>query len=585
MSNSNGMYNVLNVFKKLMPEEQPTAKQVAKEIYESVEAKGSILEGVGRVEKKLAEQFASFKEGEKVAVKGGTVHKGTYGNAYDGDDEPAAADGPKKRGRPAKGTPKKAAPAGEKKGRGRPKKDTSTELKTKGGDIFGRTTGAVPKGKKGTVVKGKGHDDTSRNAAADAAFARDDKKVKEAAKNPYAIGMAQAMKSTGDTPPLKKSTINKAHHIAKKIDESINFRQMMDETDVGVAEMLAEIQNDIKVFKETGMCSDKLEAFLKIHNHGKKQLQDAAVPRGPSFAPQHADIPPVQKPGMLDRAKGMVKTGLEKLGHGDDEAMKADLRSKMGIEEELDELARLAGIAEAKEKKADKDYDGDGKIETGKDEYLGSKIAAAKKAGKLEEGKCPECGMDPCECDHDMEEGNAFTGKLAQTKKGDSFELDGKKFKDTSNLDECMSPMGSMAGEMEQQQGKISVNTNMSSDGNKSVSINADGGAAEQLMQMLKMAGLGGGETHAKLAIAVPADSGEAEVAEAEGQYANTPEEEYAGVDAIVDQGEDMNRQKKQFADKPKAGDNPMATMEEVDPIGSLGRDLMKEYQALKLAK
>jgi hypothetical protein len=332
------------------------------------------------------------------------------------------------------------------------------------------------------------------------------------------------------------------------------------------------------------MCSDKLEAFLKIHNHGKKQLQDAAVPRGPSFAPQHAEIPPVQKPSMLDRAKGMVKTGLEKLGHGDDEAMRADLRSKMGIEEELDELARLAGIAEAK--KADKDYDGDGKIETGKDEYLGSKIAAAKKAGKLEEGKCPQCGMDPCECD-DVEEGNAFTGKLAQTKKGDSFELDGKKFKDTSNLDECMSPMGSMAGEMEQQQGKINVSTNMSSDGNKSVSINADGEAADQLMQMLKMAGLGGGETHAKLAIAVPADSGEgeAEVAEAEEQYANAPEEEYASVDTIIDQGSDMNRQKKQFADKPKAGDNPMATMEEVDPIGSLGRDLMKEYQALKLAK
>lgn len=36
-------------------------------------------------------------------------------------------------------------------------------------------------------------------------------------------------------------------------------------------------------------------------------------------------------------------------------------------------------------KKADKDYDGDGKVESGKDEYLGSKIAAAKKAGKMEE--------------------------------------------------------------------------------------------------------------------------------------------------------------------------------------------------------
>lgn len=36
----------------------------------------------------------------------------------------------------------------------------------------------------------------------------------------------------------------------------------------------------------------------------------------------------------------------------------------------------------------------------------------------------------------DMEEGNAFTGKLASTPKGGSFELDGKKFKDTSSIEE-----------------------------------------------------------------------------------------------------------------------------------------------------
>jgi len=41
--------------------------------------------------------------------------------------------------------------------------------------------------------------------------------VKEADTNPYAIGMAQAMKSTGDKPPLKKSTINKAHEIARAV--------------------------------------------------------------------------------------------------------------------------------------------------------------------------------------------------------------------------------------------------------------------------------------------------------------------------------------------------------------------------------
>src|SRR6056300_52118 len=39
----------------------------------------------------------------------------------------------------------------------------------------------------------------------------------EAVDNPYAVGMAQAMKSTGDKPPLKKSTITKAHDIAKSI--------------------------------------------------------------------------------------------------------------------------------------------------------------------------------------------------------------------------------------------------------------------------------------------------------------------------------------------------------------------------------
>ena len=37
------------------------------------------------------------------------------------------------------------------------------------------------------------------------------------AKNPYAVGMAQAMKSTGDEPPLEKSTIKKAHKIAKAV--------------------------------------------------------------------------------------------------------------------------------------------------------------------------------------------------------------------------------------------------------------------------------------------------------------------------------------------------------------------------------
>jgi hypothetical protein len=61
-------------------------------------------------------------------------------------------------------------------------------------------------------------------------------------------------------------------------------------------------------------------------------------------------------------------------------------------------------VKKAKGTMADRDYDGDGNIESGKDEYLGSKIAAAKKAGKMKEGTCPSCHKDPCKCD-DVKEG------------------------------------------------------------------------------------------------------------------------------------------------------------------------------------
>jgi hypothetical protein len=89
------------------------------------------------------------------------------------------------------------------------------------------------------------------------------------------------------------------------------------------------------------------------------------------------------------------------------EEAKKDPRYKTDPEfkKEVDAAMQI-GVNEAA-KKAKKDYDGDGKIESGKDEYLGSKIAAAKKAGKMEEtskkcnhsakGKsCPVHGMKEC---------------------------------------------------------------------------------------------------------------------------------------------------------------------------------------------
>jgi len=99
-------------------------------------------------------------------------------------------------------------------------------------------------------------------------------------------------------------------------------------------------------------------------------------------------------------------------GMNPDPASRRDM-DEVALENKADELA-------------DDDYDHDGKIETGKNEYLGSKIAAAKKAGKLKEGTCPSCHKDPCECeeekcnecgmyeskcscDHDVKEGYTVT--------------------------------------------------------------------------------------------------------------------------------------------------------------------------------
>ena len=66
----------------------------------------------------------------------------------------------------------------------------------------------------------------------DSKYKAKDEEVKEAVDNPYAVGMAQAMKSTGDKPPLKKATITKAHDIAKSIEKDQKEQASEKEIDV-----------------------------------------------------------------------------------------------------------------------------------------------------------------------------------------------------------------------------------------------------------------------------------------------------------------------------------------------------------------
>ena len=84
--------------------------------------------------------------------------------------------------------------------------------------------------------------------------------------NPYAIGMAAAMKKTGDKPPLKKSTIVKGHEIAK----SIMKNEAMDK----VGKEDSDIDNDGDVDKSDKYLHARRKAIGKALR--KESIDEAA---------------------------------------------------------------------------------------------------------------------------------------------------------------------------------------------------------------------------------------------------------------------------------------------------------------------
>ena len=118
------------------------------------------------------------------------------------------------------------------------------------------------------------------------------KPVEEKVDNAYAIGMAQAMKSTGDQPPLKKSTITKAHDIAKAINKDENAPAVADidrlkkmgmkpkKEDLG-KEDEPKVKQIIKKLKgasqaHAGQAKD-LEKALKSEEKDQKEVDEASA--------------------------------------------------------------------------------------------------------------------------------------------------------------------------------------------------------------------------------------------------------------------------------------------------------------------
>lgn len=499
-----------------------------------------------------------YQEGETTHKDGVTRHTKTDYPGYPTDDHDESdaeerKDG--KKGRPRKAQTKKPRvdPSAEKKGRGRPKAEKPVGHNApKMHDPFGRVKTGVEKKAKGKKVSGKAMSGS--------------KDLDEKTINPYAIGMAASKKKFGfgskPAHDLPKKVITKGHEIAKKIGiresilESVNFKRMMDEQHMTLEEMLSCMQEDMLHFKKTGMCSDRLRDMLEVYSHAKKQMADEGafknintgmqqpvhhVGKGelnqvPGVGPTHAELNPPLTP----------TTALGKVGHAAKQAWNwiTDPKGPVeetSLEEELNELARLAGLSMA-------------------------------------------------------DEGNAFTGKLKNTAKGDSFELDGKKYTDTSNLDEgtcptcnckpCKCNEGNAFGKAVRdakadgiQPGeKITV-------GGKDYAVKE----AQDLIQMMKIAGL----DYSKLQEALAKDEksyGDTEVDKPEEEPANRPKEEYQSMKAsTMGPGEGDFGQKRMYPPHP-AGDNGMTEPARKMPIKDgikestveLEARLAAEYESIK---
>ena len=405
----------------------------------------------------------------------GTVHKGTYGTSYDPSDE-------EKRDKP-----KREIKHGQ-KGRPRAEKPMDSKSAPKG-DIFGRTTGEVPKGKRGTKIKGHGNID----------------------------------ESTG----YQKQNF---------MFESFNFANMMKETDQTVQEMLTELQGDIATFKMTGECSPKLDAFLRVHGHSKKQLADEA-----KVTPNY-EVPAVQRKAAGEPALSLGDVQAHDANRSMHPGMtKLDAPKPANIHDELDELAELAGIT----KVTDEGNAFTGKLAStahGDDFELDGKHYTD--TSKLDEAMCNECGMYESQCS--CTEGNLFTKHLKDTPKGGEFEIDGKHYTDTSNLDE----------------------------------------ASMKLEDMARLAGIAvEGRDYGDTAFNKPPT------------YDNTPNEEVQGEDVMLKggDGEVAGGEKKMTKGGYNFSDNPLAMKEsaadlmkeaaDFDPMEAMGRQLMKQYEAIKVAK
>lgn len=310
----------------------------------------------------IRDKHDQYNEGETTRTDGVTKHRKTDFPGYPTDDADDREDDENKgkRGRPRKHA--KKADSDEKKGRGRPKKEKEPEY-DKRHDPFGRVKAGAEK---------------SGEADKKSAIDGGERVAKRKAK--------------------MTSTVEEAMtRLQKRLTEGVNFAELLREKQQTVDEMLTELGNDIKVFKETGHCSELLRDCMEIKGYHGKMVADEAA-QVPSKLDQFGkpdplahvkldaklsgipgNLPPNQIPGKQALLKGQGR----------------DYYEENDLEQELNELARLAGLDEVS-----------------RGEYIKQQDTAAEKSGKNKFNAFGQI-FNTDEIKEEPNEGNVFTKGLA----------------------------------------------------------------------------------------------------------------------------------------------------------------------------
>jgi hypothetical protein len=159
--------------------------------------------------------------------------------------------------------------------------------------------------------------------------------------------------------------------------------------------------------------------------------------------------------------------------------------------------------------------------------------------------------------DDEVDEGNEFTGALARAKAAGAkeFSVDGKNYKVKESrsaideLAECYDMAYQKAQAEPEQQGRMTVSANTSSEGTRSLTVNAEGDMADELAQLLSLSGLAGGHGHQE-----EMD----ESAQDEFHASTRPEPTTFALSRQLNTGGDLNRPKAQHPAAAARGDNPL---------------------------